>query len=139
MSRALAAAMLTTDLLFLAYWGASIAAALGLFALPAELMYAHYDDPRVAAWNWSFLLPDVAFSATGLAAVAAARRGAPVWRPLAILSLAFTIMAGGMAVGYWTLLLEFDPGWFLPNLALMIWPLAFLPRLIRDAGRNAPE
>jgi hypothetical protein len=41
------------------------------------------------------------------------------------------MVAGGMAVGYWTLAWEkFDPAWFLPNLALLLWPLAFLPGLI---------
>lgn len=137
MSRTLTTFMLATDLLFLAYWAVSIVAALGVMALPPELMYAGYQDPRVAAWNWSFLLPDLAFSATGIAAVAAARRGSPAWRPLAILSLAFTTTAGGMAVLYWTLLGEFDPDWYLPNLALLIWPLFFLPGLISAASRPA--
>ena len=137
MSRTLATLMLATDLLFLAYWGVSIAAALGLMTLPPELMYADYDEPRVAAWNWSFLLPDLAFSATGIASVAAARRGSPVWRPLAILSLGFTATAGGMAVLYWSLLGEFDPDWYLPNLALLLWPLIFLPGLISAASRPA--
>jgi hypothetical protein len=87
------------------------------------------------AWNWSFLPVDLAFSILGLAAVRAARRGNPIWRPLALLSLAFTMVAGGMAVSYWTLLGEFDPSWFLPNLALVIWPLFFLPGLVRDLAR----
>jgi hypothetical protein len=30
-------------------------------------MYAHYDQPRVIAWNWSFLPVDLAFSILGLA------------------------------------------------------------------------
>jgi hypothetical protein len=103
-------------------------------------MYAHFDDPRVLAWNWSFLPVDLAFSATGIAAVAASRRGEPVWRPLALLSLAFTMVAGGMAVAYWTLLGEFELTWFLPNLALVIWPVVFLPGLVCDtpSGGSAP-
>ena len=133
MPRALRWALSLTDGLFLLYWSASLLALAGIVHLPRELMYADYDAPRVVAWNWSFLPLDLAFSGLGLAAVAADRRGSPLWRPLALLSLAFTMAAGGMAVGYWAILREFDLSWFLPNLALLLWPLAFLPRLIRAA------
>ena len=51
---------------------------------------------------------------------------------LALISLVLTQVAGLMAVGYWALLGEFDPSWFLPNLALVVWPMAFLPRLVCD-------
>jgi hypothetical protein len=137
MDRRLALALSATDLLFLAYWAAASASQFGLIAIPAAWLYAGYDQPRVVAWNWSFLPLDVAFSATGLAAVAAARRGDPLWRPLCLVSLTLTIVAGLMAVSYWTLLGEFDPSWFLPNLALVVWPLFFLPRLVCDLGRPA--
>jgi len=134
MDRRLAVALSITDLLFLAYWAVAGAAAGGLIQLPAALMYAGYDQPRVVAWNWSFLPIDVAFSVTGLLAVRAARRGDPLWRPLALISLILTQVAGLMAVGYWALLGEFDPSWFLPNLALVAWPMAFLPKLVCDLG-----
>lgn len=137
MKRSLALCLTITDLLFLSYWTMSALALFGVVKLPPDAMYAGYDDPRVIAWNWSFLLPDLAFSLTGLAAVTAARRNAPIWRPLALLSLTFTTTAGGMAVLYWTLLGEFDPAWFLPNLALFLWPLIFFPGLLRDAARTA--
>jgi hypothetical protein len=39
-----------------------------------------------------------------------------------------------MAIGHWALLGEFDPFWFLPNLALLIWPLFFLGRIIASLG-----
>jgi hypothetical protein len=73
----------------------------------------------------------VAFSLCGLRALAAARRGDAAWRPLALISMVLTCVAGGMAVGYWALLREFNPAWFLPNLALLLWPLIFLPGLVR--------
>jgi hypothetical protein len=101
MSRPLRLALLVTDLAFLIYWTVGLASLAGLFALPASLMYADYDNPIVFAWNWSFLPLDLAFSATGLLAVAAARRGDPRWRSLTLLSLAFTMAAGGMAVSFW--------------------------------------
>ena len=140
MSRSLRLALLVTDLAFLASWIVGLASLAGLFSLPASLMYADYDNPIVFAWNWSFLPLDLAFSFTGLLAVAAARRGDPRWRGLALLSLAFTMAAGGMAVAFWAIRGEFDPAWFLPNLALVLWPLAFLPGLLRAGPHNSiPE
>ena len=139
MRPALRLSLLVTDVAFLVYWSLSALVQTGLVHAPRALMYAHFDDPRVVAWNWSFLPVDLAFSATGLAAVAASRRGDPLWRPLALLSLAFTMVAGGMAVGYWALLGEFEPSWFLPNLALVVWPLAFLPGLVCDAASGGPS
>lgn len=136
MSRSLALALSITDLLFLAYWLASGLDKVGLIAIPSDWLYAGAGEPRVDAWNWSFFPLDLAFSVTGLAAVAASRKGSASWRPLALISLILTMVAGGMAVGYWTLLGEFDPAWYLPNLALLIWPLAFLPGLMRDLSRD---
>ena len=130
MPRSLVLAFSVTDGLFLLYWTASALAQFGVAPIPRELMYAHYDQPQVIAWNWSFLPIDLAFSTLGLAAVAASRRRSRLWAPLALLSLAFTLAAGAMAVGYWTLLGEFEPNWFLPNLALMLWPVIFLPGLV---------
>lgn len=126
MRKSLAVALVVTDVLFLLYWSAAGLDQAGVVDLPHAWMYADHDQPRVVAWNWSFLPVDLAFSALGLAAVRAARRGDPIWRPLALLSLALTMVAGVMAVGYWLLLAEFDPAWFLPNLALVLWPLLFV-------------
>jgi hypothetical protein len=130
--RSLAIALTVTDWLFIAYWTVSGLDRLGLIHIPAELLYASAHDPAVIAWNWSFFPLDIAFSVIGLAAVRASRLGRPIWRPLALISLILTMVAGGMAVAYWTLLGEFDPAWFLPNLALLLWPLLFLPGLVRQ-------
>ncbi len=138
MPRSLSIALTLTDTLFLVYWSLSGLAQARLVHIPPEWMYAHYDQPLVAAWNWSFLPLDLAFSLLGLSAVAAARRDSPVWRPLALLSLAFTMAAGAMAVSYWAILREFEPAWFLANLALVIWPLAFLPSLVKADARRGP-
>lgn len=131
MSPALRWSILITDILFLVYWSISLVALTGAITLPATFMYGGFDQPRVVAWNWSFLPLDVAFSISGLMAVGAARRGDPAWRSLALISLCFTIAAGGLAIGYWTILQEFDPAWFLPNLAIFLWPFIFLPKLVR--------
>ncbi len=139
MPRFLAISFTITDVMFLLYWSLSGLGQAGILPIPHDWMYAHYDQPQVIAWNWSFLPVDLAFSILGLSAVAAARREAPIWRPLALLSLSFTLVAGGMAVSYWAILREFEPSWFLPNLALVIWPLFFLPGLVRQVGRPALE
>ena len=136
MTKSLAAALAVTDLAFLAYWAVTGLSALGVITLPAWLLFAGYHEPRVVAWNWSFLPLDVAFSVSGLAAVSAARAGRPVWRPLALISLLLTMVAGGMAVAYWSILGEFDPAWFLPNLVLLLWPAPFLPGLLRALSRS---
>jgi hypothetical protein len=135
MPRSLAAALTVTDTVFLIYWAVSLAAAAGLVHLPAALMYDGYGEARTTAWNWSFFPLDMAFSATGLAALGAARRGSGMWRPLALMSLLLTSVAGGMAVGYWALLGAFDPAWFLPNLVLLLWPALFMPGLVRGLAR----
>lgn len=132
MSRPLALLLGLTDLGFLLYWTLALLMAAGLVSLPPEAMYAGYDNPRVIAWNWSFFPLDIAFSLMGLMAVRAARRGDGRWRAYAIISLVLTMTAGGMAVAYWALLGEFDPFWVGTNAALLIWPVFFLPGLVRS-------
>ncbi|QGZ96524.1 DUF5360 family protein [Terricaulis silvestris] len=130
MGKRLRLALSITDIVFLAYWLVSALHLAGVLPIPADWLYADADDPRVVAWNWSFLPLDLAFSLTGLTAIRCARHANPLWKPLTLISLVLTMVAGGMAVGYWTLLGEFDPFWFLPNLALLIWPVFFLGGVI---------
>lgn len=127
------AAMVVTDLGFLAYW---LVVATGV--VPAESMFAGYADPRVAAWNWSFLPLDLAASFTGLAAVRAVRRGSPTASARLATSLTLTATAGGMAVAYWAQRGQFDPTWWIPNLALLLFPLPMLARLARGAVAYPP-
>ena len=137
MPRRLSLALMVTDIAFLLYWSMSLLIVTGLLHVPRDWMYEGFDQPRVMAWNWSFLPVDLGFSLTGLYAVRAARRGDPTWRPMALLSLTLTVVAGAMAIGYWILLGQFDPGWFLPNLLLVIWPLPFIAGLVCELGGPA--
>jgi hypothetical protein len=132
MAPSLAVGLAATDIIFLSYWAIAALHAAALIQIPPDWLYANSDDPRVVAWNWSFFPLDVAFSLTGLAAVRLARRGADAWRPLALISLILTMVAGGMAVGYWVLLREFDPFWIGANALLLIWPIPFLRGLVGD-------
>ena len=136
MPRTLQVALTVTDVAFIAYWIAAALILVKVLHVPNDLMYADYSSPQVVAWNWSFLPLDLGFSVIGLLAVRASRRGSRLWRPLALISLILTVVAGGMAVGYWTILGQFDPVWFLPNLLLVVWPMAFIPRLVSDLGRT---
>lgn len=125
-------ALRITDWAFLAYWTCALLDLTGLIAIPTDWLYAQAHEPRVVAWNWSFFPLDIAFAITGLLAVRQAQKGQSGWRVYALISLVLTMVAGGMAVAYWTLLQEFNWAWFLPNLALLVWPLLFLPRLVRE-------
>ncbi|GGR66490.1 hypothetical protein GCM10010252_00130 [Streptomyces aureoverticillatus] len=129
-------AMLVTDLGFLAYWSAAL---LGL--IPAEYAYKDYDDPVMSDWNYSFLPLDVAASATGLTSLYLCRRerrDAPdarphriAWRPLMLVSLTFTSTAGLQAVVFWALRGDWSPTWWIPNLALLLFPVPAIARLLR--------
>ena len=129
----LKASLLVTDIGFLMYWGLTALAAAGLIAIPAEYLYSDYHNPLVVAWNWSFMPLDVVLSIVGLTAVTHHRAGKASWRGLTIISLALTFCAGLMAISFWAIRGDFDPTWWAVNGALMIWPLAYLPGLIRGA------
>jgi hypothetical protein len=136
MPRALAFGLTVTDVAFLSYWAATALYALGLIDLPPDLLYSNYHDPRVVGWNWSFFPLDVAFSLTGLAAVRLAAASEPLWRPMALVSLVLSSTAGLMAISYWLILWEIEPTWFGINLALFVWPLFFIPGLMRDLSKS---
>lgn len=98
--------------------------------LPPEWLFQDYHNPLLQAWNWSFLPLDLLASGLGLGALLLARRGDGSWRLWALLSLALTFCAGLMALAFWTLRCDFDPGWWLPNLYLLLWPLCLAPGLL---------
>lgn len=135
MPRSLAIALTVTDVAFLIYWSVAALHALDVVQISQDWLYANANDPRVVAWNWSFFPLDVAFSLTGLAAVRCARCDASMWRPLALISLILTMVAGGMAVSYWALLAEFDPFWMGANALLLLWPIPFLGGLVKTLSR----
>lgn len=137
MPPSLAVALTITDIAFLIYWTFAALHAFAVIEIPRDWLYANADDPRVVAWNWSFFPLDVAFCLTGLAAVRCARRGASLWRPLALISLILTMVAGGMAVSYWALLAEFDPFWIGANALLLVWPIPFLGGLVKSLSVGA--
>ncbi|MEJ6004730.1 DUF5360 family protein [Paucibacter sp. AS339] len=125
-TRALRLNLLLTDLGFVAYWFVS---ATGL--LPSAWLFKDHDNAILVAWNWSFAPLDLLASALGLWALSRARQGGP-WRLPALLSLVLTFCAGLLALSFWTLRADFNLGWWLPNLYLLLWPLWLGPPLMRD-------
>jgi hypothetical protein len=116
-----------TDLGFLLYW---IVSFLGL--IPKEYRYQDYTDANLVAWNLSFFPLDLLISITGFASLYAYHRKNGCWRPLALISLVLTFCSGLQAITFWLLKGDFDPVWWIPNLYLLIYPLFFLPRFLRE-------
>ncbi len=115
------------DLGFIAYW-----LLISLRVLPAEAMFAGYEKPEVQAWNWSFLPLDILASLTGILGNTTKRLDK---KTLLTISLVLTSVEGGMAVGYWAFLGDFELSWWLPNLVLLlfpIWPLANFTRQSKE-------
>jgi hypothetical protein len=134
MTRGLRTAILLTDWLMISYWAVTALVALGLISLPPDMLYKDYANPIMVAWNWSFMPLDIGFSVFGLISVRLERRGDPRWRGMTILSLALTFCAGLMAIVFWTIRADFDPAWWIPNLAMMLWPWLWLPHLIGEGA-----
>lgn len=129
MSRPLKSLMLGTDIGFIIYWLLSF-----LSLIPKEYLYQDYDNELLVAWNLSFVPLDILISWTGIWSVYLYRNGNPKWRPLCLISLVLTFCSGLQAIAFWSIRLDVDLLWWLPNLFLMIYPLFFLPRLLRNQG-----
>ncbi|MGW4715269.1 DUF5360 family protein [Nocardia sp. NPDC004260] len=113
-------AMLITDVGFLLYWAIAFAQ-----VIPPEWAYKDYTDPILSDWNYSFVVLDLAASATGLASLCRA----PGWRTLMTVSLTLTSVAGLQAIAFWTLRGDFSPLWWVPNLFLLLFPIPALVTL----------
>jgi Family of unknown function (DUF5360) len=128
LSSRLASLMVLTDLGFIAYWLVTF-----MHLLPEAWLYQDYTNPLLVSWNVSFMPIDLLISASGLTALARARRHDASERPLAIISLTLTSASGLMAIAFWALRGDFEVAWWLPNLFLLIAPAFFLPRLLQHA------
>ncbi|MFD0275018.1 DUF5360 family protein [Kitasatospora sp. NPDC127111] len=127
------ASMMVTDVGFLAYWTATL-----LALIPAEYAYKDYLNPVLSDWNYSFVLLDVLASLTGLTALRLGRRGSTATaQPLMLLSLALTSTAGLQAVAFWALRGDFSPGWWLPNLFLLLFPIPGIVSLVRSSAARS--
>lgn len=119
--------MIATDVSFVLYWLITL-----LHVLPPDWLFKDYNNPILQAWNWSFLPLDLSVSATGFAALALDRRGDIRARSVAILTLALTFCSGLLALSFWTLRSDYILSWWLPNVALVLYPIPFLAKLLRE-------
>jgi hypothetical protein len=117
---------LTVDIGFIVYWFITL-----FHLIPGEYLFQDYENPILVAWNWSFLPLDLFISATGLSSLYLYRRGHPAWAAVATISLVLTSCSGLQAIAFWVIRLDFDPLWWAPNLVLLIYPLFFLPGMVR--------
>lgn len=117
---------LITDIGFILYWLITLA-----HIIPASLLFKDYTDPVLVAWNWSFLPLDMAISLSGLLSLYFFRRKKVSWKNLALISLVLTFCSGLQAIAFWTIRLDFDLLWWLPNLYLLIYPLFFMAPVVR--------
>ncbi|MBI1319370.1 MAG: hypothetical protein GC168_10560 [Candidatus Hydrogenedens sp.] len=127
---------LTVDIGFIAYWLITL-----FHLIPEAYLFQDYKNPILVAWNWSFLPLDLFISATGLSSLRLWRRGSPLWKPLALISLVLTSCSGLQAIAFWVVRGDYDPVWWIPNLILLCYPLFFLPGLARSLAEaiNRPS
>ena len=119
--------MLATDIGFILYWLITL-----FHLIPPDQLFRDYSNPILIDWNWSFFPLDILISATGLTSLWLYYKKQSIWLPLAIISLTLTSVSGLQAIAFWLFAQDFSWSWWLPNLFLLIYPLVFLPRLIKQ-------
>lgn len=118
---------LVVDLGFIMYW------IITFFELiPVEYLYNDYSNPILVDWNWSFFPLDILISITGLSSVSMYYAHKRQWRIWALISLILTFTSGLQAISYWAFAHEFDITWWSMNGFLLIYPLFFIPALIKQ-------
>lgn len=50
---------------------------------------------------------------------------------MALISLTLTFCSGLQAIAFWIIKADYDLMWWIPNLYLLIYPLFFIPKLIK--------
>lgn len=127
MNKYLKTLMWLTDVGFIVYWAAVL-----FDVLPEEYKYQDYQNELLVAWNLSFLPLDLFISLTGLLSIYFFRQSAQSrGSVLALISLSLTFCSGLQAIAFWGIRGDLDLLWWLPNIFLMVYPLVFMPGLIR--------
>lgn len=126
MSRALKSLFLITDIGFILYWTVTY-----FQLIPKEYLYQDYQNRLLVIWNWSFFPLDLLISITGLLSIYLHRNNDELWKKVALISLVLTFCSGLQAIVFWIIKLDFDPVWWIPNLYLLLYPLFFIPDLMR--------
>lgn len=115
-----------TDIGFVIYW-------LVVFweMIPPEYLFSNYQNPILKNWNWSFFPLDWCISALGFYSLWLYKKNKPIWRNIVLIALVLTSVSGLQAISFWWFAKDFNLTWWLPNLFLLIYPLFFIPRLIK--------
>ncbi len=108
-----------------------------LHIIPPQFLFKDYHNPILVAWNWSFLPLDMLVSITGFVSLYLWVKKSALWSHLALISLVLTFCAGLQAVVFWSIRLDFDWTWWLPNLYLLIYPLFFLKPVIKQCKSDS--
>lgn len=118
---------LITDIGFILYWLVT-----ALHLIPESWAFKDYTNPILVAWNWSFFPLDMCISATGLSSIYLYTKKNQLWKKLSLISLVLTFCSGLQAVAFWALRLDFDISWWSVNLYLLIYPLFFIGKVVKD-------
>ncbi|HMV43787.1 MAG TPA: DUF5360 family protein [Leptospiraceae bacterium] len=121
---------LITDLGMIIYWSITY-----LKLIPEEFLFKDYTNPILMSWNWSFLPLDLFIPLTGLSSLFYIKKNPFLFERLALISLLFTSISGLQAVSFWTIRSDFDPNWWIPNLYLLLYPLYFIYRLLKETKK----
>ena len=125
--KALNKIFLIVDLGFILYW---VITAIKL--IPEEYLFSDYHNPLMVNWNWSFLPLDLCISYTGLTSISLKKQGKSSWEKYALISLVLTFCSGLQALAFWTISGDFNLTWWLFNGFLLIYPLFFIPKFIKE-------
>lgn len=118
---------LITDIGFILYWLVT-----ALHLIPESWAFKDYTNPILVAWNWSFFPLDMCISATGLSSIYLYGKKNQLWKRLSLISLVLTFCSGLQAIAFWALRLDFDISWWSVNLYLLVYPLFFIGRVVKD-------
>ncbi|MCS0791305.1 YvaD family protein [Cytobacillus firmus] len=116
-----------TDAGFIVYWIITL-----LHIIPSGYLFKDYDNPILFAWNWSFFPLDILISITGFTSLFLYKKDNSNWSKIALISLVLTSCSGLQTISFWILRSDFDLSWWLPNLYLLIYPLFFIPSVIKE-------
>lgn len=119
------------DIGFIVYWLITI-----FHLIPAQYLYNDYTNQILVNWNWSFFPLDIFVSLSGLYSVYLSNKQSSKWKVFALISLILTSVSGLQAISYWTLAKDFEISWWIPNLFLLIYPIFFIPNLVKHLSND---
>jgi hypothetical protein len=112
------------DIAFIIYWVITY-----FHLLTPELLYKDYTNQILVDWNWSFFPIDMLISLSGLSSIRLFKNKSKEWVLFALGSLFLTMCSGLMAISFWVYHHDFDLGWWIPNLFLLVYPIFYLKKI----------